>query len=391
MLKIRINRVSCIELLAFLSVFFLIEPPYLSVQSGPHKIYLLGSMIAIVFVCLLVYYYKKISLIMGTIALFYVFLLTNTFFKGGDVETLLRQISLVVPLCLLFDILLKTKYKYMAIKSLKTILYTYVLINLFTVIFFPNGIFNLTGAEHSWFLGHKNSIGKYIMLLFLANDLDAYYSDKTGTFQNFILHGSAILTLVLIHSVTSLIVISAYVLAKLTIRYFRIIKKIFTVKNLIIANVLFFVLVIKLHIQDLFANVITLYLNKDLSFSGRTYLWDRAIKNIASHPVFGYGILTPEAAAARNGYTNASVHNLLLDYLLIGGVVAIIFLVAMHIMLSYRVKNYDSRLKRIIGIFFVTNSIFYMTETFLGSYLIFVFLPVIICCNLENKEYPCNT
>ena len=385
MLKIRLNRITSVELLAFISILFLIEPPYLSVQSGPHKIYLLGSVLAFVFVICLIIHFKNISYIMGAIILFYVLVLTNTYIKGGDIQTALRQISLVLPLCLLYDILLKTKYKYMVIKSLKHILYMYVLVNLFSVILFPNGIFNLNGVEHSWFLGHKNSIGKYIMLMFLANDLERYYTDKKlKLFQNIIAYGPAVVTLLLINSVTSIIAVFVYIFAKLTVENFHLIKKIFSVNNLILENLLFFVLVIEFHVQDLFANVITQYLHKDIGFSGRTYLWDRAISNFMVHPVFGYGILKPGEAAVRNGYTNASVHNLLLDYLLIGGIVSIVFLVFIHVMLSYRIKNYDKDLQEIIGVFFVSNCIFYMTETFLGAYLIFVFLPVVICWNLKE-------
>jgi len=88
-------------------------------------------------------------------------------------------------------------------------------------------------------------------------------------------------------------------------------------------SIFFFIVVFRL--QENLAYIIHI-LDRSLTFTGRTYLWESAMEMIKKAPILGYGVT--EQGVLYNVFENVgwglSAHNMYLEILLRGGAVALI-------------------------------------------------------------------
>lgn len=81
---------------------------------------------------------------------------------------------------------------------------------------------------------------------------------------------------------------------------------------------LFFTVVLY-RLQNVFAFLIEGVLHKGLSFTGRTEIWDMAIKNILASPALGYGIAQSGKVYRLRKHKYYHAHNVFLEILMEGG------------------------------------------------------------------------
>ena len=73
----------------------------------------------------------------------------------------------------------------------------------------------------------------------------------------------------------------------------------FNAKNYLIINIEAFILMVLLKLQRIFEFLIVGILGKNLTLSGRIYIWDRTITLILQNPLFGYGVEYNEGRASK--------------------------------------------------------------------------------------------
>ena len=96
--------------------------------------------------------------------------------------------------------------------------------------------------------------------------------------------------------------------------------------------------IVFLKIQKLFSFIIVDWLGKDLTFTGRTNLWDNAINKILTRPIIGYGDM--DQITERLVLGDVYCHNGLLELLFRGGVIHLILFVALIFILDKSTKRY---------------------------------------------------
>ena len=80
--------------------------------------------------------------------------------------------------------------------------------------------------------------------------------------------------------------------------------------TLVIISIVIFVSIVFLRLQEVFSYLIVNILGKDLTFTGRTVIWDYYINEIKNSWVIGYGV-------GYNPYKGLFAHNGFLDLMII--------------------------------------------------------------------------
>lgn len=223
----------------------------------------------------------------------------------------------------------------------KYILIALVLIDVYTEVKYPFGLYSTKAYDINWFLGYKTEravysfplliITSYLSLrknsMFSANDyavfiivfIDSYLSQGTVMTISFSL-------------MIFLFCVSNWLFSKnksvLTKRMF---SSIINYKIVIIAYaIILFLLLFSENSQ--FISFISDFFNKDSGISSRDVIWSRVLSVVRPKLIFGSGFLTHEQYVYISGFIGGSnAHNALLTLLVNGGIISVVIYVALHI------------------------------------------------------------
>lgn len=192
-------------------------------------------------------------------------------------------------MCLLFFLWLRNNPKVL-LKSF-SFFQIYIYLNLITIILFPDGMYSSPTYDANWFLGYKNIQIRTILPIVAIVLINSYYQRNKLTRSNFFLIFCCILTFLLNRSSTSLVGFSIFILLFAFFRK-RELPRIISVKTGIAAVAAFFVLIVVMKSQYMFAFFIEDVLHKDLTFTDRVTIWDRTLPLIKKSLALGYGYMT---------------------------------------------------------------------------------------------------
>lgn len=243
-------------------------------------------------------------------------------------------------------------------KSLDRFLRVYVklysflmLINLATMIAFPKGLYASSAYSLNWFLGYKNVIVRlllpYLTLMLTQKVMNGKNTRLTKT--EIILFALTIVSIILSQSFNSIIGMVLFALLLLRVKLNKPVGKYIITKIFAIYCVTDFIM-LKSNILLLFQNLIVNVLGKNGSERARVAIWNRTLNMISKSPIIGYGGITNEMY--NFAFKISHPHNLLLYYLMLGGVAGIIILfMTMLLVESEALKNRDT-------IFITVNKLF---------------------------------
>lgn len=188
-----------------------------------------------------------------------------------------------------------------------------VSVNLITVLLFPNGMYQTLYQTRNWFLGYDNNHLQTILPGFcIAVCYAGFFERKAIAILYSII---AMATILLTQSAAAIVA-----LVVLACSFLFINKNTGKVVNFrfyaCIYYILFFVIVV-FRFQEVFGVFIE-GLGKNLTFTGRTLIWDSYLAAIAKAPVFGYGVMSSSAKLLTVG-TMPYTHNHILEVLFSGG------------------------------------------------------------------------
>lgn len=364
--------------LAILAIIFMMQPAFLS-EIPIYSDYDVILRVCIVGVILLIYLKKRsftfYSLGVGTYILYAAII---TIIQHGDVAKSVWGNGLILfAIIIVYEMEVQKNEK----DTLKLLFFwftTIVFINYISLVFFPEGLFfDERGIKgDNFFLGNYNTFITYILPAILSGYL--YYKKyngrlKTPFFILCIISGLSFWG----RSVTSLF---GFIIIILFLLFFN--RKIwrFVFNNYIYLGTFLvaFVTLVVFPNNGLLFKIITSVTGKDITFTGRTDIWQHAIKKISESPLIGYGYQTTEINTAWLGSIHAvHPHNLILGITYETGLIGFVIFIMIFLLTIYRISQiYPGKIQwfMYISIFsFLVMSIF---ELYSRSF-IFFFLGII--------------
>lgn len=329
----------------FIALVFmaLYKPAMFSQMPALHTFDTISNVFKIMVIAVLgvwfVYFYQKVSLFFVGIVFFEVWRVLATIYCGGDYTSLFLTILNALAICLVVEMGLKTDPDAL-LDGASFTLGLFVLINFVTIILFPQGMYEFNNYTQNYFLGYRNNS---IMLFFPAIIFSIVRSLRKYnklTLSSFVITAVSFATVIIAFSATSVIGMTVFTLFLLL----ALINKMPNFLNIITylaINIAYFFGVIILRLQEAFAFIIVDMLGRDLTFTGRTKIWDGALAAFAKSPVFGVGEIESQASRDLIGATHA--HNYYLDLLYKSGLPG--FLIFFAILIICGMALYRNRKK----------------------------------------------
>ncbi len=325
-------------------------------------------------------------------AYFGVLLFSTLLFKGFDIQLIKSLIKTAIITVLVINFLVKYKEYIIGVlfKICVFIGEIGAIINLALIILIPDGLMRTqkTG-EPMWLYGHKNSLFMYLLISILASTILYYKKNK----ERISLRTYVLVSIVLVSGILSnagMVIVCAFLLLILLLLLgnSKIKNKITMAKGVFIPLIIN-ILICIFRMQELFSFVIVDILAKNITLSGRTDIWDAALKYVQMHPVFGVGYLFP--ADLYEMIVLSTTHNWIIGFLFHMGIAGVVlWVVALgHILHRGKVFSKDFIMK-ILSIFMFCYLVQGITENICGPIMelrFFVFLTICCCLPCEKNVH----
>ena len=280
---------------------------------------------------------RKISKILILIYFYQMTFFISTIYNTGDLKKLLGPMVSVLAMSTITEVGLK-KLGINYIKLLNYLLFSFLIINLITVLIYPSGItqnFNLTPV---YFLGIDN---RFVFMMLPSITISILYSILKYNkiiYSTWLVLIITIFTLVYVWSVGALLGIITMIFYLFIASFASKITKLLNYSSMILSVIIGNILIIFVKIQEYFEKFIVEVLKKDITLSGRTILWEKTIRLLENKLIVGRGILSNEFLI--NYYKgNSHPHNLILNILLQGGIIALIIYMCILFLLGKKIKK----------------------------------------------------
>lgn len=216
--------------------------------------------------------------------------------------------------------------------SVHLVLSVYVVINLITMILYPNGMWSVQGIGEYWFLGMDNMFIHYMYPLTVISVILLKRRFKLTYLLAIII---SVATLVSRWAVTSMIGIVIFLLlAMLPKAITKRIKPQYT----FIAAILVSVIVMGVYTSNWLEYIVVNVLHKDMTFSNRSFIWANALTYIGQKPLFGYGKLSSSSFSSMLEF-GAHPHNMYLYQLFVNGGVGTLVYIILSFMAFKRINK----------------------------------------------------
>ncbi len=297
---------------------------------------------------LLIKYHQIFSFIIKEkfVSLFVLFSLSSVLWADFPLVSLIRTFQLFVAYLIIVNTLLFLD-KDIIINRIRSVLVFYILITLFAIFFIPEAIDPLFSSPRGLTL-QKNQFGQVmnlVLLMFLfirkSNQTNKYsFIDISAIFISIIL-------IILSKSTTalvSMIIIFALQSVFLTDRIFEKLHIGKIISTLTIVLVIFFAVYFSIN-SNIVEKIVSDYLGKDLTFTGRTDHWKMMLLEIQKHPVLGVGYSSfwdVPGSEYRLALIGNSAHNGYIEILNELGIVGFMMMFIMFLVFFYRASKISS-------------------------------------------------
>lgn len=302
--------------------------------------------IAIIFFVLYAFKYLKsgkYSLIFILFMITRIIVLMSTYRASGDARGWIKNI---IYLSLTFMFIESEGVK--NIKDLLLSLYCalsiYTIINLISIMLFPEG---LPGYMRFYFWGFKSELGKYMIVYLVVTFLWCLYFGKSigWAIIGIIL---SMITCYLTNTSTGIMGILIFVLAFILSLRFQMLTNVYI--YYIVAGCIFISATV-INNMGFFSSFIETVLHRSAtSFTGRTIIWKNAIAQINRFPLFGVGQLQYERMwQTLGGNVNYSdCHSFYLNLAFYGGFVSVALFIIMLFIVAKNINMYRSNIAFLI-------------------------------------------
>lgn len=365
---------SIFYLLFFFTYFF---PEYLLVTYPKVSVYLTCFKVFFFLIILFISILNK-NLFNKNVMfsfLFFLYFVLVSYIKVNNMNEVMNICICSLSLILLFNNGVK-RNKINLFRSMSIFFSIMLIINTITIVLYPNGMYirNVTGLKDNWFLGYRNNHITYILPLYLSTIINSFlkynYLSRKSKFISIIL---LILTF-FTKSSTSILCMTLLTLSLL----FN--KQIYVyIRNLYIyvfSYIILYLSIIILRIQEIFSFLIQNILKRDLSFTGRTRIWDYMLNGIKETPFLGHGL--EQSAIRYEKYKVWHAHNQILEIIYETGLIGfLLFITNLSIALKELKKYWNYEIAKSLAAFLFIFFIMCLTEVY--SYWYFFYIITTIC------------
>lgn len=307
-------------------LFFLFPPEYFRTFNAIDYFLTAGKLFVSAFV--LIGYFAKVKKHFKKrynwfLFLFWLYLgIITLLSKDASLSTFIKKGSLaIVSCCLIEEMLLYNPI--VAIKALYCYFAATTLANTASVILYPTAMYaNNTGRWVCWLLGEDNGSYLYYILASTLAILYVHCIKKRYTFLSLLIWASTFYFVFKRDIATG--IVSQVVWAVLVVAYnSKWIRRNFKIRYVFILTAIGFIMLV-LNRVSIFNNLVTNVLNRSITFSKRTYIWDSTLKHLKGHLLWGHGLYEGEFFGRfinNPGMTHA--HNMLLGLLFYVGIIGV--------------------------------------------------------------------
>lgn len=300
----------------------------------------MGKIISLFYIIYIYFRRFRSPLIIKVIILYQLCLFISTILNpDGDIKRYLGPTVSVIGVCLYIDLMVKKGLINIALKYISQTYIVFCIINCISIILRPDGyVSGVAEGNEIYFLGLQNRFA-FVFLPLIA--FQALHSILTyGTIQKKIFIITIINTLVLIYfwavgGMLALILICFlfFFIDKLKL------KKLF---NSIICSIIVIaanISLVFLRVQENYADFITDKLQKDVTLSGRTLLWDYGLLSFLNNPIWGIGY-NDTSKLPTDMLEVSHMHNLFMNIIYYGGIVSLILFLTINVFVVHKLYKY---------------------------------------------------
>ncbi len=287
-----------------------------------------------IFVLILMFFLKKIypSKFSICVLIFYAYMTFVCFYKDVSKDDAMNNLIYVMGIILIMDVFFEHSKIYMHI--LEYVIGVIIFLNVITVFLFPDGMYaNIRGDEGNWILGYYN-VHIFIILPWLIIFFICSIKRNGKLKWSAILVGVICLIGIFVAgSKTSSIALLVFLVAIIiSVKIGKI--SLPGVAVVFVVSMSISYLIVILQIQTYFADFIQNTLHRDLTFTGRTVIWDAALEAFFDSPILGNGMLVYMPASS--DWTTTQAHNAFLNILANGGIIGLALFVLMFALVAQK-------------------------------------------------------
>lgn len=341
--KSKLSQFSYLGVLIILIPFF--KPRYLSNISFINTFYnlflyaMMGAMLLRVFINYKFIKFNKFErnyILLS--ALYFVSIILALLYNNLGIYVNFLYYSKIIVLILYTFFMMKNHEKnfLLGICGLLNIL---VLFQTVTVVLFPKGMYFDQTGNPGYFWNTDNHCITLLLTSILLNYIVCVCVKHKNSPINIAMIFISVALTFYVWSATSIMGMALFIL--LFIFRNKLPSKIYNPFFCLLIFVALNVLIVFFRIQNLFSWIIVDVLGKDITFTGRTRIWDIAINLIKKKALFGYGetdIIYIEHTWG--SYYKLMAHNHFLDIMILGGVMSLICYILYLVYNAYILKKY---------------------------------------------------
>lgn len=293
------------------------------------------------------YQYLKRLTMFGLVVLMSLLQLFSTKVNGGDYTTALQRIYIMLGAYMVTEIFIIMDAK-ASLEALTYIFTAAAVINLVVVILFYDRMGFREQGDY-WLFGQKNAMRNIVVPSITFSAILDRIRRKKYSFRTIYLMLTGILVLILVDSSASVAIIALFaaLLLYLNVSDFELLN----LKTISVIYVVLEIVVVFMRRINIFSNIIEGALNRDVTLTNRTLIWDKAMKAIKASPIIGDGLRELKDSKLVVGNFQAShAHNAFLDILMKCGIVgAVLLVVIVYLCIRQQFKMKKSALGAILG------------------------------------------
>ena len=384
-------------MIVFALFFF---PPYFLVFQAIHRVYYaVLSGISLIFIVLFFIRWRKNIFIPTKVLLllvftFYLMILIPTINNNGTTNSLLAELIIAVGFCSSIPYFFSNKNFTTSISALLVWLEMCVIINLITIIIFPEGLFLVYGYERrysnpGYFLGHRNNAIEFMIPLICCCNLLNISKCRKKSINYIVVLFVCFITSVLTRSSNEVLCVVVIILFETVL----IPKGKLKYTNIFIEYIAFFAFsfaLIYLNYITSFMGIIEKVFNKSDTVGTRIWIWGKSIKAILNRPWTGYGAELSQIKYSHIGHAN-SCHNYFLDIVYYGGIPLLIIISVMFLIMSKSVSQANDSKRSKIFMVITSYLILWLATPIHRDQLFFMFAMFIIIVQFSSFNMDYNT
>lgn len=358
------------------------EPTYVSYNLNMiHKIYICWQIINALIALIVYLKNNKLSKWLFLLIMYELIIILTTFINNAEISVAITDAIKLIAICSIIEYGLKTDAKSIVI-ALLIILLSLITLNLITILVYPEGMYKneISTMRNNWLLGNDNVHIRFFLPTIIISIIYYYIigkNKKTITVFTILICTISVFIRFSATTVVGYVLFIAYLL------FFKFLKnnKIFNFKTYSIIYIILFISIVVIRVQNIFSYIIVDLLGKDLTFTGRTYIWDEVIYYIKQKMIMGYGIEAQTIRSIKNGFTAAvHSHDIILEIFYIGGIMLFTAFLIIIIYSLCKKKFYNNPIYKIISFGVFVFFIMMLTEVY---NLTTIFILLIFAQNID--------